>query len=78
MPCQSWVSCEAQASTNGRLRSSERDVMALTPGAGIWIIDGWVDISQVDLAHEAIDLWNAKHACQKGMCGGRVCERKLK
>lgn len=26
------------------------------PGAGIWIIDGWVDVPQIDFAHESIDV----------------------
>jgi hypothetical protein len=28
----------------------------LTPGAGIWVVDGRVYVAQVDLAHEAVDL----------------------
>jgi len=28
----------------------------LTPGAGVGVIDGGVDVAEVDLAHEAVDL----------------------
>ena len=28
----------------------------LTPRAGVWVVDGGVDVAEVDLAHEAIDL----------------------
>ena len=39
-----------------KLRSSDRDVTTLTPGAGIWIVDGRVDVPQINFAHETIDL----------------------
>lgn len=29
----------------------------LTPRASIWIVDCWVYITKVDLAHETIDLY---------------------
>jgi len=38
------------------MRSSDRDVTTLTPGAGIWIVDGWVNVPQINFAHETIDL----------------------
>jgi hypothetical protein len=38
------------------MRSSDRNVTTLTPGAGIWIVDGRVNVSQINFAHEAIDL----------------------
>ena len=28
----------------------------LTPRAGVWVVDGGVDVAEVDLAHEAINL----------------------
>ena len=59
----------AQASKGRKMRSSDRAVTALTPGACIRIVDGWVDVSQVNFAHEAIDLCEKglKHACQEGV-----------
>lgn len=38
------------------MRSSDRDVTTLTPGAGIWIVDSWVNVPQINFAHETIDL----------------------
>ena len=41
---------------NGRCDRANKNVTTLTPGAGIRIVDGWVDVSQIDFTHETIDL----------------------
>lgn len=32
----------------------------LTPSARVWVVDGGIDVAQVDFAHEAVNLWRRR------------------
>ena len=59
MPRQSGVGWKAKrrpSVKNGSLDRTGETSRQLTPGTCIWVVDGWVDVAEVDLAHETIDL----------------------
>lgn len=39
----------------------------MRPGAGVWIVDGWIDVAQVDFAHETIDIELPREAGESGL-----------
>jgi hypothetical protein len=52
-----------EANVRSRMGGGVRRDVELIPGTSVWVVYSWVYVTQVDLAHEAIDLEEGNIKC---------------